>query len=119
MSGTMRGIELIRRYTKPRDTILTDAPFFAVMTGTKIPDKLNDLSMLRMTPGLVKAEELIKSIEENNVKVVAFMTQGHRHIRAMPDYQVFYDYLRKSGFKLAGGFYEPTGFAYVQVYVRQ
>ena len=119
LSGTMRGIELIRRYTKPGDIILTDVPFFAVMTGTKIPDKLNDLSMLRMTPGLVKAEELIKSIEENNVKVVAFMTQGHRHIRAMPDYQVFYDYLRKNGFKLAGGFYEPTGFAYVQVYVRQ
>lgn len=118
-SGTLRGIELIRKYVKPGDFILTDTPFFAVMTGTRIPDKLNDLSMLRMTPGLVKAEDLIKSIEENDIKVVVMMTQGHRHIKAMPDYQVFYRYLLKSGFKVAGGFYEPSGFAYSQIYVKE
>lgn len=59
---------MIRRYVKPGDFILIDTPFFAVMTGTRIPDKLNDLRMLRMTPGLVKAEDLIKASKKTMLK---------------------------------------------------
>jgi 4-amino-4-deoxy-L-arabinose transferase-like glycosyltransferase len=66
--------QMIRRLTKPNETILTDAQGIAFLADRDVPPELTDTSFLRIDTGYLTLRDVIAYSDRRNVRLVLLWT---------------------------------------------